>query len=360
AARQRHAEVEDHGVRTVRLREAQPFVGGQGRPDLVALETKHSRKRVRDADVIIDNEHTRSTFGLGRGRSHRGHYAIFSHFGRRFSSRNVQVCTRVGGCVSPILVRPVREQLEHDRIIRLLQAKYKRKFEVAINPGNEQAAGIGGPPPWFPDLVLQNGKRILGVVEVETAESVNNLEAMSEWKTFSQLSALHLYAPHSMIDVARRLCEDMQIPVAEIWSYIVVGDQPRFTMVQRTAVPEIKTTRITTVAAPPKPAPPAPAAAKPVVAKPVVARPAVTRPAAPRAAAPRAAAPRPAAPARAAANGQAGTRSRAEPPAAGRKVAAKKAARPAPRRAAAPKPASKGTRSAPKKSASGARAQKRK
>ena len=28
--------------------------------------------------------------------------------------------------VSPILVRPVREQLEHDRLIRLLQAKLKK------------------------------------------------------------------------------------------------------------------------------------------------------------------------------------------------------------------------------------------
>ena len=240
--------------------------------------------------------------------------------------------------MSPILVRPVREQLEHDRIIRLLQAKYKRKFEVAINPGNEQTAGIGGPPPWFPDLVLQNGKRILGVVEVETAESVNNLEAMSEWKTFSQLSALHLYAPQSMIDVARRLCEDMQIPVAEIWSYIVVGDQPRFTMVQRTSVPEIKTTRITTVIAAPKPAAPRPATPTPT--------PTPT--------------PAPAAPARAAANGQGRTRARAAAPAPRRKVAAKKPARPAPRRAAARKPTSRGARSAPKKSASGARAQKRK
>ena len=44
--------------------------------------------------------------------------------------------------MSPILVRPVREQLEHDRVIRLLQAKYKRKFEVAINPGNEQTAPV--------------------------------------------------------------------------------------------------------------------------------------------------------------------------------------------------------------------------
>ena len=36
-----------------------------------------------------------------------------------------------------------------------------------------------------------------------------------------------------MVDVARRLCEDNQIHVAEIWSYHIVGDQPRFTLVHR-------------------------------------------------------------------------------------------------------------------------------
>jgi hypothetical protein len=36
-----------------------------------------------------------------------------------------------------------------------------------------------------------------------------------------------------MVDVARRLCEDNHIHVAEIWSYHVVGDEPRFTLVHR-------------------------------------------------------------------------------------------------------------------------------
>src|SRR3954468_6978701 len=76
--------------------------------------------------------------------------------------------------LSPILVRPVREQLEHDRVIRLLQAKYKRKFEVAINPGHEQTTPVGtGTDAWYPDLVLQSpdkNRKLLGVVEVETAE----------------------------------------------------------------------------------------------------------------------------------------------------------------------------------------------
>jgi len=142
--------------------------------------------------------------------------------------------------LSPILVRPVREQLEHDRVIRLLQAKYKRKFEVAINPGHEQTVPVlVGTSPWYPDLVLQSTDRahkLLGTVEVETAESVTNLEAMSQWATFSKLRApFHLYVPASNIDTAKRLCADLQIAAAEIWAYNALGDQMRFTLVHRSA-----------------------------------------------------------------------------------------------------------------------------
>ena len=139
--------------------------------------------------------------------------------------------------MSPILVRPVREQLEHDRVVRLLQAKYKRKFDVAINPGNEQTAPVGsGTTAWYPDLVLQErGRKLVGVVEVETAESVNNLEAMSQWVAFGKLRAqFHLYVPASAIDSTRRLCVDLGISVAEIWAYHSIGDQLRFTLVQKT------------------------------------------------------------------------------------------------------------------------------
>jgi hypothetical protein len=143
--------------------------------------------------------------------------------------------------LSPILVRPVREQLEHDRVIRLLQAKYKRKFEVAINPGTEQSAPVGGPPPWFPDLVLQStekSRKLMGVVEVETTESVNHLEAMSQWAAFSRLRVpFHLYVPIGCIDSARRLCADLQIPAAEMWAYNAIGDQMRFTLVQKAPQP---------------------------------------------------------------------------------------------------------------------------
>jgi hypothetical protein len=175
----------------------------------------------------------------------------------------------------------VREQLEHDRVIRLLQAKYKRKFDVAINPGNEQTAPVGPPTsPWYPDLVLQSGertKKLLGVVEVETAESLNNLEAMSQWVAFAKLRVpFHLYVPAAGVDAARRLCADLQIQAAEMWAYHSIGEQIRFTLVSRTGPPE----RPVREAAPPKPVAAAKVAAVPApAARPKTVRTANARPA---------------------------------------------------------------------------------
>ena len=140
--------------------------------------------------------------------------------------------------MSPILVRPVREQLEHDRIIRLLQLKAKRRYEPGINPGAEQNVPVGsGPSAVYPDLVLQSqdrGRRLQAVVEVETGESVNHLEALAQWAHFGKLLVpFHLYVPAGMVEVARRLCEDNQIHASEIWSYHTVGDEVRFTLVHR-------------------------------------------------------------------------------------------------------------------------------
>lgn len=142
--------------------------------------------------------------------------------------------------MSPILVRPVREQLEHDRIIRLLQSKHKRKFEAGMNPGAEQTAAVGsGTSALYPDVVLlspERGHKLQAVIEVETGESVNHLEALAQWAHFSKLrAAFHLYVPSGMVDVARRLCEDNHIQVSEIWSYHTVGDDVRFTLVHRTS-----------------------------------------------------------------------------------------------------------------------------
>jgi hypothetical protein len=186
--------------------------------------------------------------------------------------------------LSPILVRPVREQLEHDRVIRLLQAKYKRKFEVAINPGNEQTAPVGPTEaPWYPDLVLlasERTRKLVGVVEVETAESVNNLEAMSQWKTFAALNVqFHLYVPVSGVDSARRLLTDHQITATEIWAYHAIGDQIRFTPVQRAPQPVDGKGRPASEPREPVAAAPKPAAAKTATpSRAAVSRPRTARP----------------------------------------------------------------------------------
>ena len=147
--------------------------------------------------------------------------------------------------MSPILVRPVREQLEHDRVIRLLQVKLKRKHEVAINIGEDQTVPVRiGQVQIFPDLVLTSadtGRKLVGTIEVETAESVNHLEAMAQWAHLGRARApFHLYVPAGCVDIARRLAAENGVNVAEIWSFHTIGDQTRFTLVHRAPVPEAR------------------------------------------------------------------------------------------------------------------------
>jgi len=118
-------------------------------------------------------------------------------------------------------VGPVREQLEHDRLIRFLQAKYKRKLDAALNVGDERVVPVKiGLGTFYPDLVLTAGKKLAGLVEVETGESVNNLEAMAQWTHFSRARVpFHLYVPVPGYDAARRLCEANDAHPTEIWTY---------------------------------------------------------------------------------------------------------------------------------------------
>jgi hypothetical protein len=156
----------------------------------------------------------------------------------------------------------------------------------------------------------ERGHRLQGTVEVETGESVNSLEAMAQWGPFSRLRApFYLYIPPASIDSVRRLCLDHHIPVAEIWTYHVVADQVRFTMVHRSqeaidaaakaaaekpekpaaakVAPKATAAdakpangaKVANGARPAKDAKPAPEV-KPAVAKPAVAKPAAAKPAA--------------------------------------------------------------------------------
>ena len=171
--------------------------------------------------------------------------------------------------MSPILVRPVREQLEHDRVIRLLQVKLKRRHEVVANIGEDQTVPVRiGQVQIFPDIVLTSadrGRKLMGTVEVETAESVNHLEAMAQWAHLGRARApFHLYVPAGSVDIARRLAAENQVNVAEIWSYHTIGDQTRFTLVHRAPV---ETPRRAAPAEPRHAAAPKPAQKRTAVAK---------------------------------------------------------------------------------------------
>jgi len=123
-------------------------------------------------------------------------------------------------------------------------------------------------------LSPERGHRLQVVVEVETGESVNHLEAMSQWVAFGKLRAqFHLYVPASAIDSTRRLCVDLGIPVAEIWAYHSIGDQLRFTLVQKTGpgLPKGSPEPRASVAKPAVNGASARSAEKPAAAKPAVA-----------------------------------------------------------------------------------------
>ena len=141
--------------------------------------------------------------------------------------------------MSPILLRPIREQVAHDRVIRQLQVLYRRRrYAVGMNVGASKETKIRvAEQELYPDLVIRStegGRRLQAVIEVETTESVNRIEAMAQWARFAKArGAFHLYVPVGMADLAQRLCSANGINLAEVWTFYAVGDQIRFTMAYR-------------------------------------------------------------------------------------------------------------------------------
>lgn len=138
--------------------------------------------------------------------------------------------------MSPILIRPVREQIEHDRIIRVLQARLRKQFDVEANLGDDRRVPVRvGEQLLYPDLVLTAigpSKKVQAIIEVETTESVNHLEAMAEWAHYGKAKApFHLYVPSGLVEMARRLVENYGVSVEQLWSYSPVGDQIHFWLV---------------------------------------------------------------------------------------------------------------------------------
>jgi hypothetical protein len=163
--------------------------------------------------------------------------------------------------LSPILLRPSREQDEHDRLARFLEAKYsKKKLEVHVNVRDEEVMPVKfGALTRYPDLVLGEARKLAGVVEIETGESVNNLEALAQWVHFGKAKVpFHLYVPANMYEATRRLCDTYHARVTEIWTYR--GAVDGFDLVRMYADSQAKFPKPSTIL---KPAPPKPVAVAP-------------------------------------------------------------------------------------------------
>jgi hypothetical protein len=50
----------------MRLSQCEAFVGRQRGPDFIPFEAQHSRKRIRHADIIVDDENARGFCRAGR------------------------------------------------------------------------------------------------------------------------------------------------------------------------------------------------------------------------------------------------------------------------------------------------------
>ena len=101
---------------------------------------------------------------------------------------------RVGGSIEPnpraARARAARARSGHSPAAGEVQEEVRRRHQSRATSRRRPSAPA--PSPWYPDLVLhstERGRRLAGVVEVETAESVNNLEAMSQWAAFAKQRA---------------------------------------------------------------------------------------------------------------------------------------------------------------------------
>lgn len=101
------------------------------------------------------------------------------------------------------MARSDDEQFLHDWVIRKIKEKNGRSYtEVKINPGEEQNFELNGK---YPDVVYVNHGQVVGIIEVDTKETVSE-DSIGKWKALSELGAkLSLVVPKEDQNKARDL-----------------------------------------------------------------------------------------------------------------------------------------------------------
>lgn len=122
--------------------------------------------------------------------------------------------------------RSLASQGEHDAVVRELSARWKSsKYSLVANPDGEKNVGVN-PGGHFPDLIAFSGREVHWIAEVETADSLNDMEAGQQWRAYGELGCpLFLVVPLNSVAHAQRLVIVNRVKVAGFYEYSIENGQ---------------------------------------------------------------------------------------------------------------------------------------
>lgn len=109
--------------------------------------------------------------------------------------------------------RNFNTQSLHDRVIQVaIDQLDKTNHEVYINPGSQKNVKIGNN---YPDIVMvkKGTKTVDFIIEVETSDSINIVEATNQWKKYATeiKASFYLLVPINQKNLAINLCKQVGI-----------------------------------------------------------------------------------------------------------------------------------------------------
>lgn len=101
----------------------------------------------------------------------------------------------------------------HDRVIQVALGRLdKTNHDVYINPGSQKNVWIGNN---YPDIVMvKKGTTTVDfIIEVETSDSINLVEATNQWKKYATeiRASFYLLVPFNQKNHAINLCKQVGI-----------------------------------------------------------------------------------------------------------------------------------------------------
>jgi len=103
--------------------------------------------------------------------------------------------------------RPTESQTLHDKIIQQAYDNLdKVGHDVYVNAGQQNNTNVGGE---YPDIIIttKDDKAVKFIIEVETSDSINQSEAVTQWTKYSKLGGVfYLLLPKESRNLAEQIC----------------------------------------------------------------------------------------------------------------------------------------------------------